>query len=660
MKALIKPFLLFLGILAFCFYGAAFAQKAKVDSLLLLVKSDQLDSTKVKHLDELSWESQNIGLYEMAMKYADEQLSLAKQLNLLKEEANAYNNIGVIYRNKGRFSESIDNYLHALKIAEKLNNKSQIATFRGNIGIVYAYQQKLDQSLNYFFEALKIEEELGDSDGIARHLGNISAVYHILKDYSKALETSSKVLKIHEANKNNDGIVSSSINIGAIYYEKQEYSNALNYHLKALKITKTESINKNSVALVNQYIGKDYMGLNENTSAEIYLQKALAITDSIGSVNLKMDILFDLNQLYEKTGKISQAFECYKNAISLKDSIFSQDKTEEITRAEMNYEFEKKEAVSKAENEEKAHQQKIILWSVIFGLSLILLFTGFILRSLNITNKQKKIIEAQNKETQQQKKIIEEKNKDITDSIHYAKRIQTALLRDEEHISKHLPEHFILFLPKDIVSGDFYWAAEKEDLWYFGVADCTGHGVPGAIMSMLGVSFLNDIAFSEQAISPAEILEKLRTRVVQELRQADESIGNKDGMDISLCCLNLKTFELQWAGANNALNYIQAGELKEVKADKQPIGYHPQQKPFTNHQIQLQKGDGIYIYSDGYADQFGGPKGKKLTYKKLDSLIVSNHQLPMKEQKNNLKQLFDDWKGQLEQLDDVCIVGIKL
>jgi serine phosphatase RsbU (regulator of sigma subunit) len=300
------------------------------------------------------------------------------------------------------------------------------------------------------------------------------------------------------------------------------------------------------------------------------------------------------------------------------------------------------------------------LWSVIFGLSLILLFTGFILRSLNITNKQKKIIEAQNKETQQQKKIIEEKNKDITDSIHYAKRIQTALLRDEEHISKHLPEHFILFLPKDIVSGDFYWAAEKEDLWYFGVADCTGHGVPGAIMSMLGVSFLNDIAFSEQAISPAEILEKLRTRVVQELRQADESIGNKDGMDISLCCLNLKTFELQWAGANNALNYIQAGELKEVKADKQPIGYHPQQKPFTNHQIQLQKGDGIYIYSDGYADQFGGPKGKKLTYKKLDSLIVSNHQLPMKEQKNNLKQLFDDWKGQLEQLDDVCIVGIKL
>jgi tetratricopeptide (TPR) repeat protein len=330
MKALIKPFLLFLGILAFCFYGAAFAQKAKVDSLLLLVKSDQLDSTKVKHLDELSWESQNIGLYEMAMKYADEQLSLAKQLNLLKEEANAYNNIGVIYRNKGRFSESIDNYLHALKIAEKLNNKSQIATFRGNIGIVYAYQQKLDQSLNYFFEALKIEEELGDSDGIARHLGNISAVYHILKDYSKALETSSKVLKIHEANKNNDGIVSSSINIGAIYYEKQEYSNALNYHLKALKITKTESINKNSVALVNQYIGKDYMGLNENTSAEIYLQKALAITDSIGSVNLKMDILFDLNQLYEKTGKISQAFECYKNAISLKDSIFSQIKQKKL------------------------------------------------------------------------------------------------------------------------------------------------------------------------------------------------------------------------------------------------------------------------------------------------------------------------------------------
>jgi sigma-B regulation protein RsbU (phosphoserine phosphatase) len=176
----------------------------------------------------------------------------------------------------------------------------------------------------------------------------------------------------------------------------------------------------------------------------------------------------------------------------------------------------------------------------------------------------------------------------------------------------------------------------------------------------LGISFLNDIVSSDALFSPAEILNQLRDRVISELRQTGEDGSSKDGMDISLIRLNLKTFELQWAGANNALNYIQAGELKEIKADKQPIGYHPQQKPFTNHEIQLQKGDSIYIYSDGYADQFGGPKGKKLTYKKLDNFINENYQLSLENQKTLFREYFDNWKGSLEQLDDVCVIGIKI
>jgi serine phosphatase RsbU (regulator of sigma subunit) len=333
----------------------------------------------------------------------------------------------------------------------------------------------------------------------------------------------------------------------------------------------------------------------------------------------------------------------------------------------MTYSFERKEAATKAENsirqtlaEEKNNKQKSIIQLILLGLLLTAIFAGLIFRSLKITRKQKQIIEIKNNETEYQKKIIEEKNKDITDSIHYAKQIQNALLREETRIGKHLPEHFILFLPKDIVSGDFYWDFEKRDYWYVAAADCTGHGVPGAIMSMLGISFLNDIVTVDELLSPAEILTQLRDRIISELHQTGEEGSNKDGMDISLIRLNLRTHELQWAGANNALNYIDGGTLQEIKADKQPIGYHPQQKPFTNHKIQLQKGDSIYIYSDGYADQFGGPKGKKLTYKKLDNFIIENYQLSMRNQKEFFKHRFNEWKGIEEQVDDVCLIGIRI
>ncbi|MCE9538393.1 MAG: serine/threonine-protein phosphatase, partial [Bacteroidetes bacterium] len=194
----------------------------------------------------------------------------------------------------------------------------------------------------------------------------------------------------------------------------------------------------------------------------------------------------------------------------------------------------------------------------------------------------------------------------------------------------------------------------------FAAVDCTGHGVPGAVMSMLGISFLNDIVSIEGLLTPAEILNRLRDKIVKELRQTGGADGNKDGMDISLARLNLKTKELEWAGANNSLNLIRNGELGIVKADKQPIGYHPNSHPFTNHKIQLKKGDNIYLYSDGYADQFGGPKGKKFKYKQLDDLILTLKLLPMSRQKELLKKHFTDWKGSLEQVDDVCVFGVRI
>ena len=712
-----------------------FAQNKNIDSLQTLIKKDNSDTIKVNHLNNLCKEYMSVGLFDTAIQCSKKALQLSEQLlernenpkalgAIKKSVANSYDNIGLVYYYQGSYSKTLEYWLKALRINEELQNKAGTATYLGNIGSVYQNQADYPQALDYYFKALKLDEELGnkkgisrhlgnigivylnqedfpkameyyikalkmaeelgDKNGIARHLGNIGTIYLNQADYSKALDYYFKALKTYEKIGDKNGIANWLGSIGAVYFQKKDFPKALDYYFRALKMGE-EFGNKNLIASILGRIGSVYTTTGKFKESERYLKRAIALNESIGLVNnYLMDAELYLSQLYDTTGQQKLALIHLKKATAIKDTLFSQENKKQLVRKEMNYEFEKKEAITKAENEkqqaiaeEKNRKQKIITWSVACGLLLVLLFASFIFRSLRITRKQKQIIEIKNTETELQKKIIEEKNKDITDSIRYAKRIQDALLKEEEHISMHLPEHFILFMPKDIVSGDFYWGIEKPGYWYFAAVDCTGHGVPGAVMSMLGISFLNDIVSSEELLSPAEILNRLRDKVVKELRQKGEAGGSKDGMDISLCRLELPAsapaslelewgvkaeveVNLQWAGANNSLNLIRNGKLEEVKPDKQPIGYHPEQHPFTNHEMQLQKGDSIYIYSDGYADQFGGSNGKKFKYKQLEDLLFSNSPLPMKAQKEILKKRFIEWKGSLEQVDDVCVFGVMI
>jgi serine phosphatase RsbU (regulator of sigma subunit) len=273
-----------------------------------------------------------------------------------------------------------------------------------------------------------------------------------------------------------------------------------------------------------------------------------------------------------------------------------------------------------------------------------------------------------------QKQIIEQKNKDITDSINYALKIQQAVLSDKHD---NTPEHFIWFKPKDIVSGDFYWQSVIDNCWYFAVADCTGHGVPGAFMSIMGISLLNEIV-SNKEISPAQILNELRLRLINNLQKNQDT--QKDGMDIALCKYNMKTGLLEYSGAYNPMylltkekkqfseyqlkhiNTIQYNNwyLHEIKADRQPIGYHFKMHPFTNHSVYIKKGDLIYIFSDGFADQFGGAKNKKFKYSRLkDILLKIIVTLPVSEQKSQLIDIYTKWKGTNEQIDDICFMGVR-
>lgn len=275
-------------------------------------------------------------------------------------------------------------------------------------------------------------------------------------------------------------------------------------------------------------------------------------------------------------------------------------------------------------------------------------------------NLEHKVVE-RTKDLQLQKEIVEEKNKEIVDSINYAQRLQNAILPPLEKVKQALPQSFILFKPKDIVSGDFYWMTEKDGRVIIAAVDCTGHGVPGAMVSVVGANSLDRCVNEFGLREPAEIMDKL-TDLVVETFDTHNGQDVKDGMDMSMCSIDVKKKHVLWAGANNPLWIVKHStiELEEIKANKQPIGQFSHRQDFVNHEVQLEEGDCIYLFSDGYPDQFGGPKGKKLKYSTLKTILVGLHERSMIEQKSVLDSEFENWKGDLEQIDDVCMIGIRM
>jgi len=269
-------------------------------------------------------------------------------------------------------------------------------------------------------------------------------------------------------------------------------------------------------------------------------------------------------------------------------------------------------------------------------------------------------LEDTNEELNKQKKIIEIKNESITDSIEYAKKIQEAILPSKVTIKEHIEDFFILYKPRDIVSGDFYWFAQVENKSIIAAIDCTGHGVPGAFMSMIGNSLLNKVVVNFKNTPPLEILFQLRKEVIKTLNQSTRS-KRQDGMDMALCVIDQENQVLEFAGANNSLLQLTKSEILEYKADRMPIGeYDNVEKPFTNHSVAYKKGETFYIYTDGYKDQFGGPKNKKIGNRGFINLIAENARLPLAQQEKVLSDYIGDWMNQEQQLDDILVIGFKL
>lgn len=649
---------------------------------------------KSKALRQIGWNSYQKGNYEEALSLYDQVL---KSLDKMKAEATGlteeqsgklmrrstwlrsatYGNTGLVYHKQGNYATAIDKYLTAVKLADELGDKKLLSVHYGNIGIVYMNQEKYEKALDFYNKSLKLKEELGNKGGIAITLNNIGIVHKDMGHYPEAIAVYTRALAINEEMKSKAGIGFNLANLAIVYGLQKEYDKALEYNFKAIAI-KEELGDQNGICLAQASIGHIYTLLKKYADAEKYLLMANGMAQRLKSLELLKETHQYLYELYEAQNKPALALEQHKKYIWFKDSINSEESIKQQTSAELNYEFEKKQAVEHAAQEQKdalskeeKEKQDVIFYATIVVLAIVSVFLFLLFNRFKITQKQKKVIEQKEKETQKQneiisnqKNLVEEKHKEITDSINYAERIQRSFLATRETFAQQFSDYFVFFRPKDIVSGDFYWAAstgsDTDKKFLLATADSTGHGVPGAIMSIVNISCLKE-AVIQGIASPDLILNETRRLVIENLKNDGSKEGGKDGMDCSLLSFDLQNSVLHVAAANNPVWIVREKTLIELKPDRMPIGKHDKDyAPFTLHKRDLQKGDVIYTLTDGFSDQFGGNGGKKFKAKQLQDLLLSISSQPMAYQQQLLGEVFDQWKGSLEQVDDVTIIGIRI
>ena len=575
--------------------------------------------------------------YSEALKYAFESVKLCEASKDSNELAATYNNIGSIYRVSNKLDEAKEYFEKSVTIRLALKDSEGIASSYNNIGIIYMMTSSYDTGMTYWGNALDIKLAIGDSFGAATTMNNMAMYYRDIGETDKALDYFNKVRDIKQRYKDYTSISMVYLNLGELYLKQDQYEKAKDYYEMALD------------------------------EAEKSKSKQL-----ISHAHLK------LAEIYYDHKEYKTAYDHYIEHSNLEDTIFSEETMNNLDEIESKYQNEKKALlIENLEKDKKIQKERqtLIIFSSSLGLLAMLIIVLIILKNYRQKKKDHLLIS-------EQKNILFEKNKEITDSITYARRLQEAILPPPQLFETHLSQSFVLFNPKDVVSGDFYWmetvsslegglnvdnhhpsnSPQGENLVLFAVADCTGHGVPGAMVSVVCSNALNRAVKEFNLTEPAKILDKVRELVIETFEKSSENV--KDGMDICLCSLEQEgeKWNLQYAGANNPLWILRKNskEIEEIKADKQPIGIHLNPEPFTNHQTTLNKGDIIYLFSDGFADQFGGDKGKKMKYKPFKDILVESANLNMKQQCDILTKKFNSWKGDMEQVDDVCVIGVHL
>lgn len=650
----VKRFLIVFGLTSLCM--AAVAQQHVRDSLFDLLGKEKTDTGRVNLLNDIAYYF-NKENPTRKLSYAREALSIAQKIKYKKGIANSYALLGDQYDDNSNYPEALKYYFLELELREEMNDTLGLQEVCNRIGIVYSYQKKNYEALKFFQRVAEIAEARGSKRRIALAYNNLGVVHKNLGKYKEASEYYEKALAVFKELDYKNGISASYSNIGIAKTQMGDYAGALEYYMKAKKMFEETNDLR---GLGGIYVNLGELSLTEGKyrQAEEQFKKALEYSNTSGFTLNRRDSYDGLYKSYEKLGNYEQAYKYFRAFNSLSDSLVNEEGNKRIQDIEKRYEIEKQEKqieilkqreeinrLNLVREQDQLKKNRIVLWSVIGGGLLVLVL-------LVVLYNRYQLKQRANRE-------LEEKRREIQDSINYAKQIQRAILPKPEEILATL-QCFGLYKPRDIVSGDFYWFARVDEKVLIAAADCTGHGVPGAFMSMIGIDKLNQ-AIQDKVIQPAQILSSLNKGIRQALRQGEQDSKSRDGMDIALCSFDFAAGVVEYAGANRPLYLVRKGELTEVKPTKAAIGgWTEDALQFENNRLQVQKGDTIYIFTDGYADQMGGAKGKKIMTKKFREILLSIQHLGMEDQEKELDRIFNEWRGNHEQVDDVLVIGIRV
>jgi serine phosphatase RsbU (regulator of sigma subunit)/Tfp pilus assembly protein PilF len=563
--------------------------------------------------------------YELSLEKCFEALQLFTEIKNEKGIALVHYNVTLTYQRLGDYTIALEHIAKALEYHQKVNDRFEMARCYMQLGFLYSWMNDNETSIEVYEQGLKINLEINNKAGEAACLMGLGMTNLQKKEYDKSGDDLFRSMRIRKEIGDMRGYAASMASYLTLCFETKRYDEGEALAKEGLELT-SQLGDRMGTSRFMVDLGKIYLRQNKVEKAEQVLQDALTTAEKI---NLKMAIppanLF-LSEIFQKQGNFEKALEYYQRYHRSKEELYNTD------------------AALKAKSVQ---------------------LTGKIANA----QKEAEINRLKNVELRKANDVIAEKNKDITDSINYAKRIQQALLASEAMLKRNLKEYFVLYKPKDIVSGDFYWAAEiagsrqtavgneTANRFYLAVCDCTGHGVPGAFMSLLNISYLNEAITEKNMYAPHNVFDHVRKRLIETI----SSDGGQDGMDGIL--VSWDKDKIRYSAANNAPVIVQSGILKELEADGMPVGKGAldTHEPFHEYNMDvLNKGDIVYLCTDGFADQFGGPKGKKYKKKNLISFLDTIKGLPMDVQKQKLLSCFDEWKGDLEQVDDVLIVGIKI
>lgn len=551
-------------------------------------------------------------LFDEAIAFNNQAYALAEEIGDEKRKASAMFHNGMIHNTRGEYDQGLDHFFQVLAFLKKMDDPFLKAKVNNSIALIAAglgdYEKGVEYCLkNVEIGAQLIERKQDDPKEVMR-IENyllaecyqlLSSMYNSMLESDKAIEYASRSLAIVEKSKIMVLVVANKVLIARAYLDKGELDKAIQYYEAAIKhLEESPNVKLRSRALAGW--GLCYARQDKHSQGIELLEKGLEIAKENSLLEDGREISIELSEVYAQTGRKDVAYDLLLQARDMEKQL-------------------KQKKTSKALHEKESSQ----------------------------------IIEHKEKEIELLH-AIEQKHIEIQDSINYAQRIQSAFLPEDDELKDSLGDAFVLFMPKDVVSGDFYWLHREGNKQLFAVVDCTGHGVPGSLVSIVGHNGLTRAVREKDLSKPGEVLDALNEIV-------EHSFGKiKDGMDMALCTLDREAGVLEFAGAKNPLYLVKNGELTEIKADKQPIEANPERKPYTTHRIEVDPGDVVYLFSDGFSDQFGGEKGKKFKYKPFKELLTTNYQQPMDRQHEILHEAFTKWMGEYEQVDDVCVMGVRV